>query len=133
MNTPSHRLQWADLPDHVRAEINRTLGSPVIEAVGQRGGYGPSVAARLRLADGRRVFIKAVSPAQNPDSPVMMRRRRRSPRACPLGAPAPALLHTVDDGEWIALIFEEVPGRLPSTPWDADGARSGHSRDPRPR
>ena len=30
------------------------------------------------------------------------------------------LLHTIDDEEWIALVFEEVVGRLPRTPWDAD-------------
>ena len=65
MNAPGHRLQWADLPAVLRAEIESTLGSAVIEAVGQRGGYGPSLAARCALADGRRVFIKAVSPAQN--------------------------------------------------------------------
>ena len=71
MNAPSHRLQWADLPEPVRGEIDGVLGSEVVEAVGQRGGYGPSLAARCGLADGRRVFIKAVSPAQNPDSPDM--------------------------------------------------------------
>ena len=118
MNAPSHRLQWPDLPEPVRDEINRTIGSPVVEAVGQRGGYGPSVAARCALADGRRVFIKAVSPAQNPDSPDMMRREARIAERLPAGAPAPALLHALDDGEWVALVFEEVPGRLPETPWD---------------
>jgi hypothetical protein len=74
MNAPGHRLQWSDLPRALRDEITGVLGSAVVEAVGQRGGYSPSLAARCGLADGRRVFIKAVSPAQNPDSPGMMRR-----------------------------------------------------------
>ena len=33
-------------------------------------------------------------------------------------APAPALLHVVDEGDWVALVFEEVPGVHPSVPWD---------------
>ena len=117
MNAPGHRLQWPDLPDRLRARIEGELGSPVVQAVGQRGGYGPSLAARCGLADGRRVFIKAVSPAQNPDSPVMMRREAEIAKCLPPDAPAPELLHTFDDGEWIALVFEEVAGELPQTPW----------------
>jgi aminoglycoside phosphotransferase (APT) family kinase protein len=120
MNAPGHRLQWPELPEALRAEIGGELGSPVVEAVGQRGGYGPSLAARCGLADGRRVFVKAASPAQNPDTPAMMRREARIAECLPADAPAPALLHTIDDGEWIALVFEEIPGRLPATPWQAD-------------
>ena len=84
MTDPGHRIQWEDVPQHVRVDLERALGSAVVEAVNQRGGYGPSLAARCGLADGRRVFIKAVSPAQNPDSPRMTRRevrdRGRPPR-----------------------------------------------------
>ncbi len=120
MNAPGHRLQWSELPQHLRDQIEATLGSDVVEAVGQKGGYGPSLAARCGLADGRRVFIKAVSPAQNPDSPGMMRREARVAARLPPETPAPKLLHSIDDGEWIALVFEEVDGRLPRTPWDAD-------------
>jgi hypothetical protein len=120
VNAPGHRLQWPDLPEALRDEITGVLGSAVVEAVGQRGGYGPSLAARCGLADGRRVFIKAVSPAQNPDTPGMMRREARINGRLPADAPAPALLHSLDDGEWIALVFEEVAGRLPLTPWITD-------------
>jgi aminoglycoside phosphotransferase (APT) family kinase protein len=120
MNAPGHRLQWPDVPEYIRNEIEGALGSAVVEAAGQRGGYGPSLAARCALADGRRVFIKAVSPAQNPDSPVMMRREALVAARLPPEAPAPKLLHTIDDDEWIALVFEEVDGQLPRTPWNAD-------------
>jgi hypothetical protein len=118
MHAPDHRLQWSDLPLFVRLDIEETLGTPVVEALGQRGGYSPSLAARCRLADGRRVFIKSVSGAQNPDSPAMMRREREIASCLPPEAPAPALLHAIDDGEWISLVFEDVEGTLPSTPWD---------------
>ncbi len=120
MTDPGHRIQWTDVPAYVRADLERALGSPVVDAVNQRGGYGPSLAARCGLADGRRAFIKAVSPAQNPDSPRMMRREGRVAAALPDDAPAPALLHVYDDGEWIALAFAEVDGRLPHTPWEVD-------------
>ena len=119
MTEPGHRIQWADVPEHVRTDLERALGSEVVEAVNQRGGYGPSLAARCGLADGRRAFIKAVSPAQNPDSPRMTRREVEIAAALPADAPAPALLHVYDDEEWIALVFAEVDGRLPHTPWDA--------------
>src|SRR5438552_3725080 len=101
MTAPGHRLQWVDVPEYVRADLEGALGSAVVDAVNQRGGYGPSLAARCGLADGRRAFIKAVSPAQNPDSPTMMRREGRIAAALPRDAPAPALLHAYDDGEWI--------------------------------
>jgi hypothetical protein len=120
VNAPGHRLQWPELPSRVRDEIEGVLDSTVVEAVGQRGGYSPSLAARCGLADGRRVFIKAVSPAQNPDSPLMMRREAHIAACLPADAPAPALLHTLDDGEWVALVFEEIAGRLPATPWRVD-------------
>ncbi len=66
------------------------------------------------------MFIKSVSPAQNPDSPGMTRREAHIAACLPANAPAPALLHTLDDGEWITLVFEEVDGRHPHEPWQAD-------------
>jgi hypothetical protein len=118
MTASGHRLRWDELPEYLCAEVADVVGSPVAEAAGQGGGYSPALAARCRLADGRRVFIKAVSPAQNPDSPVMMRREVEIAACLPPGTPAPALLHVIDDGEWILLVFEDVDGTLPSAPWD---------------
>jgi aminoglycoside phosphotransferase (APT) family kinase protein len=118
MTGGDHRLQWRDVPAHVRAAVEHALGSPVVEAASQRGGYGPSLASICVLADGRRVFVKAVSPAQNPDSPAMMRREAKIASCLPNRAPAPALLHQLDDGDWIVLVFEYVNGRLPVMPWD---------------
>jgi aminoglycoside phosphotransferase (APT) family kinase protein len=118
MTARDHRLRWRELPEHVRADIEGALGSAVVDAESRRGGYGPSLASVCVLADGRRVFVKAVSPAQNPDSPRMIRREAEINRCLPAGAPAPALLHELDDGEWIALVFDHVDGRLPVMPWD---------------
>jgi hypothetical protein len=54
------RLPWADVPAWLRRKAERQLGGRVLEAVTQPGGFSPGAAARLRLADGRRVFVKAV-------------------------------------------------------------------------
>ena len=118
MDGDNHRLSWSDLPEQVRWSVAEKLGSPVAEAAGQRGGYGPGVAARCLLADGRRVFIKAASSAQNPDTPTMMRREGAIAAALPGGVPAPALLSVIDDGTWVVLVFEDVDGALPATPWE---------------
>ena len=131
MTDPGHRLQWPDVPAHVRADLERALGSAVVEAVDQRGGYGPSLAARCGLADGRRAFIKAVSPAQNPDSPGMMRREATSRRAPAERARARARCTPTTTASGSRSVFEEVDGRLPHTPWDVGRARPGARRDTR--
>lgn len=113
----SHRLQWSDLPAHVQRWVEDSVGGGVAQAEGQQGGYGPGMAASCVLSDGRRVFIKAASPAQNPDTPNMMRGEAKINADLPLGAPAPALLHVLDDGDWVVLIFEDVEGRQPGAPW----------------
>ncbi|WBB67088.1 phosphotransferase [Micromonospora sp. WMMD812] len=114
------RVGWAELPDHVRAAVQEILGDRVVEAVSQPGGYSPGSADRVRTASGRRAFVKAVSPAQNPDSPRMHRAEARVAAALPASAPTPRLLGCHDDGDWVALVFTDADGRHPATPWRAD-------------
>jgi len=111
------RLLWPELPAALRAELEARLGSAVVEAVSQSGGYSPGLASRLRLADGRRVFVKAVSPERNPDTAVLLRDEARNAAALPEGLPAPRFLWGYDDGHWVALAFEDVEGRMPAQPW----------------
>jgi hypothetical protein len=89
----------------------------VAEAATQPGGFSPGVATRLRLADGRRAFVKAVGPEPNPDSPGIHRREARVMAALPRSAPAPRLLWSLDRRGWVALAFEEVAGAQPALPW----------------
>jgi len=63
------------------------------------------------------VFAKAVSAEQNPDAPGYVRRELDTVAALPPAAGAPALLAVIDDGTWVAGVFEHVDGRLPRTPW----------------
>ncbi|WP_406071968.1 phosphotransferase [Micromonospora sp. NBC_01638] len=114
------RIGWADLPERVRASVQDIIGDRVVEAVSQPGGYSPGTADRVRTATGLRAFVKAISPAQNPDSPTMHRAEARTAAALPASAPTPRLLGCHDDGEWVALVFSDVDGRHPATPWQAD-------------
>ena len=113
------RLEWDDMPRRVRSEIERWLGGTVVDAVTQPTGFSPGVAARLRVVDGRRVFVKAVGPEPNADTPGMHRREARIMAAMPCAAPVPRLMWCYDEGEggWIALVFEDVDGRHPTQPW----------------
>ncbi|PKV83482.1 phosphotransferase family protein [Streptomyces sp. TLI_146] len=114
------RTEWDQVPEHVRRGLEARLGAPVVEAVTQHGGFSPGVAARVRLADGRRAFVKAVSAEANPASPVLHRAEARVSAALPPEVPAPRLLAGHDDATWVALAFEDVDGRQPQVPWRPD-------------
>jgi aminoglycoside phosphotransferase (APT) family kinase protein len=101
----------------VRAAFERRLGARVVEAVTQPSGFSPGLAARLRLEDGRRVFLKAVSEEANPDTPDIHRREARILAALPATAPIARLLWSYDELGWVALCLEDVDGRHPDEPW----------------
>jgi aminoglycoside phosphotransferase (APT) family kinase protein len=111
------RIPWEALPDSVREAVESGLGSRVVEATTQPGGFSPGVAARLRLENGERAFVKAVGSAPNPHSPGLHRREAEIAAALPPETPAPRFLFAFDDGDWVALVFEDVPGREPQLPW----------------
>lgn len=111
------RVDWDDLPPVVRDGLERRLGARVVEATTQRGGFSPGLAARLRLEDGRRVFVKAVSESANPDTPDIHRREARIVAGLPASAPVPRLQWTYDERGWVALCFDDVEGRHPHEPW----------------
>jgi len=111
------RVHWDQLPDTIRRALETRLGSTVTESVTQPGGFSPGVAARLRLADRRRVFIKVIGSWPNPDSPGMHRREARIAAALPGSVPTPRFLWSYDDGDWVAIAFEDIDGRTPVTPW----------------
>ena len=110
-------MQWDEIPLHVRRALEGRLGAPAVEATTQPGGFSPGLAARLLLADGRRVFLKAVHEAANPETPEIHRREGRIVAALPKSAPVPRLLWTYDEAGWVALCFEDVDGRHPHEPW----------------
>ena len=114
------RIPWEALPASVRDAVESGLGAKVVGATTQPGGMSPGVAARLELADGNRAFVKAVGSEPNPYSPGMHRREAEVAAALPAEAPAPRLLFAHDDGNWVALVFEDVEGHEPAVPWRPD-------------
>ena len=71
----------------------------------------------MRLEDGRRFFVKAVSQEANPDTPDIHRQEARIVAALPPSAPVPRFFWTYDEAGWVALCFEDVDGRHPHEPW----------------
>ncbi|POH71679.1 phosphotransferase [Arthrobacter glacialis] len=113
----STRIRWTDLPEHVRVGIEQILGSPVVESMGQQGGFSPGTADRVRTAAGLRAFVKAVNPALNEASPAIHRKEAAITAALPCTLPAASLIGKFDDGDWIALVLSDVEGNHPHIPW----------------
>lgn len=118
MPASKDRPLWAELPADVCRGIERIAGARVVADRSQSGGFSPGLAARLGLADGRRVFAKAIG-AEWPIERPFHRREARIAAALPAGVPAPALLGTLDNGDWIALVFADIDGHEPAQPWRA--------------
>jgi aminoglycoside phosphotransferase (APT) family kinase protein len=110
------RLPWSAIPAQLRATVEAQLGGRVVEAVTQPGGFSPGVAARLRLDDGRRAFVKAVGDI-NPKSPGIHRAEAGIAAALPPRTPAPRLLGCIDADGWVILMLEDIEGRTPAIPW----------------
>jgi Phosphotransferase enzyme family len=114
------RIDYRDVPAEVRDWVERELGAPVVEAVTQAGGMSPGCAARLRLSDGSRAFVKAVGSNLNPQTPGLFRHEIAVLSALePVSWRAP-LRAAYDDGDWVALILEDVDGRHPDWHDSAD-------------
>ena len=113
----STRITWEQVPAGLRAKAEHLLGAAVIAARTQPGGFSPGAAARLELSTGARAFATAVGPELNPDSPGIYRAEARVAAALPASVPAPEFLGAVEDGGWVALLFEDIDGALPAQPW----------------
>ena len=111
------RIGWSDLPADVQRGIETVLGGRVITAESQAGGFSPGTADRVRTDGGRRAFVKAVSPNQNPDSPDLLRREADYLDALARSPRVPRPIGRYDDGHWIAVAMEEIDGRCPPVPW----------------
>lgn len=115
--TAGVRISWFDLPAAVRAGVEDILGDSVSQATPQPGGFSPGTADRVRTAGGRRAFVKAAGSVPNPRTPTLHRREAAIAAMLPAAAPTPRLLGAYDDGDWVALVFTDVAGRHPRTPW----------------
>jgi Ser/Thr protein kinase RdoA (MazF antagonist) len=69
------------------------------------------------LADGRAVFLKAVSSSRNQASVQLYRREARIAAELPPSAPVPRLRDAFEVDDWVCLAFEPIDGRNPRLPW----------------
>jgi aminoglycoside phosphotransferase (APT) family kinase protein len=102
------------LPDPLARWIGHELGSEVVAAVPQAGGNSPGPAARVELADGRHYFVKSVSDGEAPHMPRLFRREMDVLRRLPPVPYRPALVATLDDGDRVAIVLDDVDGTLPN-------------------
>ena len=122
----AQRPDWSDLPAEVRDWVVDQLGAAVVSAISERSGYTPGFAARLVLADGRRVFAKVAGWGREwlLESYAKEAAKRRT---LPAGVPAPELIidarTVIDSTEWQLVIFTEIDGRPPHRPWIAGDIR----------
>lgn len=116
----ARRLEWAHLPPHLRRLVAERCGSPVVGAVSQGAGFTPGFASVLTCEDGSRHFVKAASHKAQRMFAAAYREEARKLAALPRDAPAPRLLWTHDDEDWMVLATEYVAARAPRRPWRAD-------------
>jgi hypothetical protein len=110
-------LPWADVPVPVHEWAATVGGGVPSRAQDLAGGFSPGAIARLGFESGPDIFVKAVGTELNPDSPGMHRREGVISAALPVSPLLPRLLAAFDDGQWVALAFAVVDGRLPRHPW----------------
>ena len=104
------RAAWADTPEPVRTAVAEALGATIAGHTDLHGGMSPGPAVGLRLADGRQVFVKAVSAEVRAHNHAMIRQEAAILDLLPESVPAPRRLATVEHGPWIALATSWAPG-----------------------
>lgn len=115
----STRRPWRALPAGVRGAVEDRLASPVTAALDQVGGFSRGTAARLRCADGSRVFVKAVPRDGDPHTAALAEREAAVAAALTpgLGLPAPGFHGLIGQDGWLVLVFDDVAGDMATVPW----------------
>ena len=114
------RIGFADVPARVQAWVAAEFGAARV-VIEHRGGMSPGCATTLATSRGD-VFVKAVGAALNAQTPTLFRREIATLAQLPDVTYRPRLLGSYDDGEWVALALEHVPGRYPDVSAEADFA-----------
>src|SRR6476661_1393872 len=122
----SARPQWETLPPHVHEAVGRLAGSPVHEASpAVTTGFTGAYAGRVRLRDGRDVFVKAAGPA-TPHVHGALAQEARVLAALPNGIPAPELVGDGDSEDWRVLVLGVIDGNLPGHHWTPAEVEAAH-------
>jgi len=115
----SERPSWEAVPPALQEALAVALGTEIAGvAPPVRSGFTGGFAAPARLADGRRVFIKASDNTLH--SYGAYQREAVVVPQLPAAAQAPAIVATAHTEDWFAVVSEWVDGRMPGTPWAAE-------------
>ena len=117
------RRHFESAPAAVRAWVAQTLGSRVVEIRPRMGGMSPAVAASVRSADGQTAFVKAIGAEIHPETPDHFRHEAAILRRLPPAPYRAELYGTYDDGAWVAILMEDIPGGHPDWSDHADRDR----------
>lgn len=109
MNAP--RLLWAELPVPVREAVEARCRLRVLAARSHEGGYTGGLASTLALADGSRLFLKAV-PVTHGLADVY-RHEAAANAALPPGTPAPHIQWAAEEHGWLLHAYTAIAGRHP--------------------
>lgn len=112
--------EWAVIPGAVRQAVAEMLGAQVRRAVREWGGYTPSPTYRLRLADGRRAFLKAVGPPPYDFAlrPLLGELDAYHELPALVGDWMPAFYGATEVDGWHVLLLEDL-GPKSAPPWNA--------------
>lgn len=113
----ARRVAWLHLPPTVRRGIEQRIGTDVVEADSQDGGFTPGFAAVLTGVDGSRHFVKAAATIAQRPFADSYREEARKLRLLPDAIPAPRLLWAEEIDGWFVLATEYVEARAPHRPW----------------
>lgn len=117
------RIGYADASPRVHRWVDQRLGGSVSAVVDCVGGMSPGPAARVRSRAGAAAFVKACGTDLNPDTPELLRSEARVLSALPTHPSLPRLLDVYDDGDWVALLIEDLAGAPPPAPWHRSDVR----------
>ena len=101
---------FAQLPIAVRDWVATEFGA--VRVVAEHvGGMSPGCATTLAAADGDMIFVKAVGAELNAQTPTLFRHEMQILAHLHDVPYRTALRGVFDDGDWVALALEHVPGR----------------------
>ncbi len=114
----SLRPTWDALPEALKHALSVALGTDIVDASPSvTSGFTGGFAAPVRLADGRRVFVKASDNTLH--SYGAYQREAEVVPQLPAAAQAPAIITTARTDDWFAVVSEWVDAQMPGAPWTA--------------
>lgn len=117
------RIGYAHASARVHRWVEQQLGGSVSTVIDCVGGMSPGPAARVRTKRGASAFVKACGIGLNANTPDLLRSEARVLAALPPHPCLPRLLDVYDDGDWVALLVEDLVGASAPAPWRRDDLR----------